>query len=91
MADLNRDYGVVKDKHQELLTRREQASITQKASQASDDIEFKVVDLAQRQHVLRQHLAQFFLQGFGGAYLALFQLYPYQKSQVNSTVTLNTK
>ncbi len=44
MADLNRDYGVIKKKHQELLNRREQASITQKASQASDDIEFKVID-----------------------------------------------
>ncbi|EGH00197.1 hypothetical protein imdm_1610 [gamma proteobacterium IMCC2047] len=46
MADLNRDYDVVKRKYQELLTRREQAQITQKASQASDDIEFRVVDPA---------------------------------------------
>jgi protein tyrosine kinase modulator len=46
MSDLNRDYAVVKRKHQELLTRREQAQITQKASQASDDIEFRVVDPA---------------------------------------------
>lgn len=46
MADLNRDYDVIKRKYQELLTRREQAQITQKASQASDDIEFRVVDPA---------------------------------------------
>ena len=46
MADLNRDYDVVKAKYQELLTRREQAQISQKASQASDDIEFKVIDPA---------------------------------------------
>ena len=46
MSDLDRDYAVVKRKHQELLARREQAQITQKASQASDDIEFRVVDPA---------------------------------------------
>lgn len=46
ISDLNRDYDVVKRKYQELLTRREQAQITQKASQASDDIEFRVVDPA---------------------------------------------
>ena len=46
MSDLNRDYDVVKRKFQELLTRREQQQITQKASQASDDIEFRVVDPA---------------------------------------------
>lgn len=46
MADLNRDYGVVKDKYQELLKRREKAQITRKASQASDDIEFRVIDPA---------------------------------------------
>lgn len=46
MSDLNRDYDVVKRKYQELLTRREQAQITQKASQASDEIEFRVVDPA---------------------------------------------
>ena len=45
-ADLNRDYGVIKGKYQELLTRREQAQITRKASQASDDIEFKIIDPA---------------------------------------------
>ncbi|MCB1662512.1 MAG: chain length-determining protein [Pseudomonadales bacterium] len=44
MADLNRDYGVIKAKYQDLLSRREQASISQKASQASDEIEFKIVD-----------------------------------------------
>ena len=44
MADLNRDYGVVKNKFQELLSRREQAALSQKASQASDDIQFKVID-----------------------------------------------
>lgn len=46
MTDLNRDYDVVKRKYQDLLNRREQAQITQKASQASDDIEFRVVDPA---------------------------------------------
>jgi len=46
MSDLNRDYGVVKGKYNELLKRREQAQITQKAGQASDDIEFRVVDPA---------------------------------------------
>jgi polysaccharide chain length determinant protein (PEP-CTERM system associated) len=44
LSDLDRDYDVVKRKHQELLQRREQATITAKASQASDDIEFKVID-----------------------------------------------
>ena len=46
MSDLDRDYSVIKRKHQELLSRREQASITAKASQASDEIEFKVIDPA---------------------------------------------
>ena len=46
MSDLNRDYGVVKSKHQQLLVKREQAQITQKAGQASDNIKFKVVDPA---------------------------------------------
>lgn len=46
MSDLNRDYGVVKNKYQELLVRREQAQMTQKAGLASDDIEFRVVDPA---------------------------------------------
>lgn len=44
VADLNRDYSVIKGKYTELLTRREQAAISQKANQASDDIEFKVID-----------------------------------------------
>jgi len=46
MSALNRDYDVVKRKYQELLTRREQALLSQKASQTTDDIEFKVVDPA---------------------------------------------
>ncbi len=44
VADLNRDYNVVKGKYTELLTRREQAALSQKANQVSDDIEFKVID-----------------------------------------------
>ena len=43
-ADLNRDYNVIKVKYTELLTRREQAALSQKANQVSDDIEFKVID-----------------------------------------------
>ena len=46
LTGLNRDYNVVKNKYNQLLERREQAKISQKASQSSDDIEFKVIDPA---------------------------------------------
>ena len=46
LSAVNRDYSVIKDKYDQLLERREQAKITQKASQSSDDVEFKIVEPA---------------------------------------------
>ena len=41
---LNRDYGIVKRKHNELLNRREQAILSQQADQNSSEIKFRVID-----------------------------------------------
>ena len=46
LSAVNRDYSVIKSKYDQLLERREQAKITQKASQSSDDVEFKIVEPA---------------------------------------------
>ncbi|MBV1913859.1 MAG: hypothetical protein KUG72_00640 [Pseudomonadales bacterium] len=41
---LNRDYTIVKSKHNELLSRREQAILSQQADQSSSEIKFRVID-----------------------------------------------
>ncbi|WP_163834608.1 XrtA system polysaccharide chain length determinant [Spartinivicinus ruber] len=41
---LNRGYQVTKRKYEDLLSRRESAQISRKASQATDDVQFKVID-----------------------------------------------
>ena len=44
LKSLNRDYSIVKKKHDELLVRREQAVLSQHADQSSSDIKFRVID-----------------------------------------------
>ncbi|MBL4584157.1 MAG: hypothetical protein JKX83_06030 [Pseudomonadales bacterium] len=44
LKSLNRDYGIVKKKHDELLVRREQAILSQQADQSSSEIKFRVID-----------------------------------------------
>ena len=44
LKSLNRDYGIVKKKHGELLVRREQAILSQSADQSSSEIKFRVID-----------------------------------------------
>ena len=44
LTSLNRDYGIVKKKHGELLVRREQAVLSQQADQNSSEIKFRVID-----------------------------------------------
>ncbi|MGV6806340.1 MAG: XrtA system polysaccharide chain length determinant, partial [bacterium] len=44
LKQLNRDYNVVQGKHQELLTRRESALISQDVEQKSNDLVFRVID-----------------------------------------------
>ena len=41
---LNRDYSIIKNKHNELLSRREQAVLSQQADQNSSEIKFRVID-----------------------------------------------
>jgi polysaccharide chain length determinant protein (PEP-CTERM system associated) len=41
---LNRDYEVTQRKHAELLARKEQADLAQKADVSAEDVQFKVVD-----------------------------------------------
>ncbi len=44
LVSLNRGYDITKSKYNELLTRREQARLSQSADLTADDIQFKVVD-----------------------------------------------
>ena len=44
LVSLNRGYDITKGKYNELLTRREQARLSQSADLTADDIQFKVVD-----------------------------------------------
>jgi polysaccharide chain length determinant protein (PEP-CTERM system associated) len=46
LARLNRDYDVLKRKHSELVSRREQAIISQKKEVGTDRIKFQIVDPA---------------------------------------------
>ena len=41
---LNRDYIITKEKYEELLSRKEQAELAQKADVSSEDVQFRVVD-----------------------------------------------
>ena len=47
LARLNRDYEVLKQKHAELVSRREQAIISQEKEVGTDRIKFQIVDPAQ--------------------------------------------
>jgi protein tyrosine kinase modulator len=47
LARLNRDYDVLKQKHSELVSRREQAIISQEKEVGTDRIKFQIVDPAQ--------------------------------------------
>lgn len=44
LADLNREYGVLKGKYEELLGRRESARISQAAENSGDKVQFKVIE-----------------------------------------------
>ncbi|HQU16079.1 MAG: hypothetical protein B7Z66_07990 [Chromatiales bacterium 21-64-14] len=44
LASLNRDYSVTRTQFNDLLRRREQATLSQQADQSSDDIKFKIID-----------------------------------------------
>lgn len=44
LVALNRGYDITKDKHDELLSRRETASLAQQADETTDKIQFKVLD-----------------------------------------------
>jgi polysaccharide chain length determinant protein (PEP-CTERM system associated) len=44
LISLNRGYEITKGKYNELLTRREQARLSQSADLTADDIQFKIVD-----------------------------------------------
>ncbi len=44
LVSLNRGYEITKSKYNELLTRREQARLSQSADLTADDIQFKVID-----------------------------------------------
>jgi polysaccharide chain length determinant protein (PEP-CTERM system associated) len=39
----NRNYEIVKDKYEELLTRKESADLTQRADASSDDLQFRII------------------------------------------------
>lgn len=41
---LNRDYEITKRKYEELLSRKEQSELAQKADVSSEDVQFKVID-----------------------------------------------
>ncbi|RRJ84583.1 XrtA system polysaccharide chain length determinant [Aestuariirhabdus litorea] len=44
LGELNRDYGITKKRYNELLSRRESIEISRKASQDTDEIQFKVIE-----------------------------------------------
>jgi len=44
LANLNRDYGIAKQKYEEFLGRRESALISQKVEEDANDIQFRVID-----------------------------------------------
>ncbi|WP_199610879.1 XrtA system polysaccharide chain length determinant [Flocculibacter collagenilyticus] len=41
---LNRDYGITRDKYQELLQRKESARLSREAANSTDDVTFRVID-----------------------------------------------
>ncbi|MBT0585659.1 XrtA system polysaccharide chain length determinant [Alteromonas oceanisediminis] len=43
LTALNRDYGITKDKYEQLLSRRESAAISRSADVSNDDIKFRVI------------------------------------------------
>lgn len=44
LTALNRDYGITKDKYEELLSRKDSAELAQKAEVSSEDVKFRVID-----------------------------------------------
>jgi polysaccharide chain length determinant protein (PEP-CTERM system associated) len=46
LTALNRDYGITKQKYEELLSRKETAQLAQQADETTDKIQFKVIDPA---------------------------------------------
>ncbi|NCP63941.1 MAG: chain-length determining protein [Paraglaciecola sp.] len=44
LTALNRDYGITKNKHLELLSRKDSAELAQKADVSSEDVQFRVID-----------------------------------------------
>lgn len=44
LAQLNRDYGIIKKKYEELVTRLESARLSEEAQRSTDTIQFKIVD-----------------------------------------------
>ncbi|HNJ74774.1 MAG TPA: hypothetical protein PL081_06940, partial [Pseudomonadales bacterium] len=44
LANLNRDYGIAKQKYEEFLGRRESALISQRVEEDANDIQFRVID-----------------------------------------------
>jgi polysaccharide chain length determinant protein (PEP-CTERM system associated) len=44
LADLNREYGVIKGKYEELLSRRESARISEAAENKGDKVQFRIIE-----------------------------------------------
>lgn len=44
LADLNREYGVIKGKYEELLGRRESARISEAVESSGDKVQFRIID-----------------------------------------------
>ncbi len=47
LADLNRDYGVIKSKYEELLGRRESARLSEAAETKGDKVQFRLIEAPQ--------------------------------------------